>query len=49
VLVSFLLVGVGGGLVGAPLMTVALSEVPAADAGLLVAMPVLRPARAAAA
>ena len=33
VLVSFLLVGLGGGLSGAPLMTVALSEVPAADAG----------------
>ena len=34
VLVAFLLVGVGGGLAGAPLMTVALSDVPAADAGI---------------
>jgi EmrB/QacA subfamily drug resistance transporter len=34
VLVAFLLAGLGGGLAGAPLMTVALSEVPAADAGI---------------
>ena len=34
VLVSFLLVGVGGGLAGAPLMTIALSDVPAADTGI---------------
>ena len=34
VLASFLLVGLGGGLAGAPLMTVALSEVPAADTGI---------------
>jgi hypothetical protein len=34
VLVAFVLAGVGGGLAGAPLMTVALSEVPAADAGI---------------
>jgi EmrB/QacA subfamily drug resistance transporter len=34
VLVAFLLAGVGGGLAGAPLMTVALSEVPAADSGI---------------
>ena len=33
-LASFLLVGLGGGLAGAPLMTVALSEVPAADTGI---------------
>jgi EmrB/QacA subfamily drug resistance transporter len=34
VLIAFLLLGTGGGLAGAPLMTVALSEVPAADAGI---------------
>jgi EmrB/QacA subfamily drug resistance transporter len=34
VLTSFLLLGIGGGLAGAPLVTVALSEVPAADAGI---------------
>ena len=34
VLVAFLLLGLGGGLAAAPLVTVAMSDVPAADAGI---------------
>jgi EmrB/QacA subfamily drug resistance transporter len=38
VLVAFLLIGTGGGLAAAPLVTVAMSDVPAADAGIASAL-----------